>query len=284
MPVQEKGRKRTRIGWFWAHALDDRPWNGPAPPAVVYIYAKSRGNAAIKQQLTGYHGTLQVDGYGAYKSLLKASPRSDMGNRQISLAFCMAHARRKFTDIYKKTASPIARSIFEQIGLLYAVEARIRGTSAEHRLEVRRAETAPLMAALKTMLDDALPQLSAKSALAGAIKYALAHWSGLNLFLHDGRFEIDSNTVERTMRAIAISQTFCPCRARRRHVVSVASVFRADGSMRVYGGSGNRQSRSYRRAPRRGDCRSGLDVGSRRLRGVQLGQPSCHRGGARRSP
>jgi len=206
MPVQEKGRKRVRTGWFWAHAVDDRPWNGPAPPAVVYIYAKSRGNAAIKQQLTGYHGTLQVDGYGAYKSLLKASPRSDMGNRQISLAFCMAHARRKFTDIYKKTASPIARSIIEQIGLLYAVEARICGTSAEHRLEVRRAETAPLMAALKTMLDDALPQLSAKSALAGAIKYALAHWSGLNLFLHDGRLEIDSNTVERTMRAIALGR------------------------------------------------------------------------------
>ncbi|MGI4902300.1 MAG: IS66 family transposase [Janthinobacterium lividum] len=38
MPVLEKGRRRTRIGQFWAHAIDDRPWNGPAPPAVIYVY------------------------------------------------------------------------------------------------------------------------------------------------------------------------------------------------------------------------------------------------------
>ncbi|WP_281825074.1 IS66 family transposase [Sphingobium sp. BS19] len=206
MPVQDKSKQRVRTGWFWAHAVDDRPWNGLAPPAVVYIYAQSRGNAAIKQQLAGYHGTLQVDGYGAYKSLIKASSRSDMGNRNIDLAFCMAHARRKFTDIYKKTASPIARSIIEQIGRIYAIEAQIGGTIAEYRLQIRQTETAPLMAQLKVMLNEALPQLSIKSALAGAIQYALTHWDGLNLFLHDGRLEIDSNTVERTMRGIALGR------------------------------------------------------------------------------
>lgn len=202
MPVQEKGKKKTRTGWFWAHAVDDRPWNGPAPPAVCYIYAPSRGVGAIKQQLASYNGTLQVDGYGAYKSLAKSA----RGNREIKLAFCMAHARRKFTDVYKKTASPIARAIIEQIGLIYAVEAGIRGTSAEHRVQTRNAQTAPLMEGLKVMLDEALAQVSTKSLLAGAIKYALGHWAGLNLFLEDGRLELDSNTVERTMRGIALGR------------------------------------------------------------------------------
>ena len=34
------------------------------------------------------------------------------------------------------------------------------------------------------------------SALAQAIRYALNHWSGLILFLDDGRLELDTNTVE----------------------------------------------------------------------------------------
>jgi len=39
MPVLDPGRRRTRICQFWAHAVDDRPWGGPAPPAVAYVFA-----------------------------------------------------------------------------------------------------------------------------------------------------------------------------------------------------------------------------------------------------
>ena len=56
------------------------------------------------------------------------------------------------------------------------------------------------------MLEEALAQVSAKSLLAGAIKYTLGHWAGLNLFLEDGRLELDNNTVERTMRGIALGR------------------------------------------------------------------------------
>jgi hypothetical protein len=35
MPVLQKGRRRTRKCQLWAHAVDDRPWQGPAAPAVV---------------------------------------------------------------------------------------------------------------------------------------------------------------------------------------------------------------------------------------------------------
>ena len=38
LPVLEKGRRRTRKCQLWAHAVDDRPWQGPAPPAVAYVF------------------------------------------------------------------------------------------------------------------------------------------------------------------------------------------------------------------------------------------------------
>ena len=41
------------------------------------------------------------------------------------------------------------------------------------------------------------------STLAEAIRYALSRWTGLSLFLDDGRVEINSNVVERSIRPLA---------------------------------------------------------------------------------
>ena len=49
-----------------------------------------------------------------------------------------------------------------------------------------------------------------QSSLVEAIKYMLGHWAGLTVFLEDGRIEVDTNTVERTMRPIATRRSFCP--------------------------------------------------------------------------
>lgn len=62
------------------------------------------------------------------------------------------------------------------------------------------------METLKVMLEESLAQISSKSTLANAIRYTLGHWAGLNLFLTDGRLEVDNNTVERSMRAIALGR------------------------------------------------------------------------------
>ena len=44
VPVLDPGRGRTKQGYFWAIARDDRPWGGDLPPAVVYSYAPGRGH------------------------------------------------------------------------------------------------------------------------------------------------------------------------------------------------------------------------------------------------
>ena len=202
MPVLEKGRKSVRIHQLWAHAIDDRPWNGPAPPAVVYIFAKSRSGREIRSQLAGYSGIVQVDAYSAYTSLTK--PGRNAG--PITLAYCTAHARRKFTDVYKKAPTAFGRDVIERFAKIYAVEAEIRGTSADNRRKVRQDKTVSMMSELKLCLENGLTQISTKSAMAGAIRYTLSHWVGLTAFLDDGRIEIDSNTVERAMRPIALGR------------------------------------------------------------------------------
>jgi hypothetical protein len=87
--------------------------------------------------------------------------------------------------------------------VVYAIEAEIRGSSAEQRLAARRTRTAPLMEALKARLTAMVGQLFSQSKLAN---YALNHWHGLTLFLRDGRVEVDSNSVERSMRPIAMGR------------------------------------------------------------------------------
>ena len=119
MPVLDPGRGRPRTCQFWAHAMDDRPWGGPSPPAVAYVFADGRGTDKIAPQLAGFSGILQVDGYAAYKALARDH------NGAILLAFCLAHARRKFVQVYKSTMSPFAYEVMQRLQAVYAIEAEI---------------------------------------------------------------------------------------------------------------------------------------------------------------
>ncbi len=52
-------------------------------------------------------------------------------------------------------------------------------------------------------------QVSVKSGLAKAIKYALGHWKALTRYCDDGRIEIDNNTAERSIRPLAKGRSLC---------------------------------------------------------------------------
>jgi transposase len=202
LPVLDRTRRRTRIARLWSYAVDDRPWGGPAPPAVVYLYAEDRRGRHVDEHLAGFNGVLQVDAYAGYNRLT----RRERAGGPVGLAFCLAHARRKFFEIHKATDCPVSAEALQRFGAIYAIEARIRGSSAEERLRVRQAETQKLFDALKPWLLDRLAEISVKSTLAKAIRYTLGHWSGLGLFLTDGRVEVDNNTVERTIRPISLGR------------------------------------------------------------------------------
>ena len=200
-PVLDPGRGRVKKGQLWAYAADERPWAGRAPPGVAYVYAPDRKHARPAEHLAGFSGILQVDGYGAYAELAQ---RGD-----IALAFCWSHVRRQFYEIQVKTPAPIATEALVRIAALYAIEADIRGLAADERRQARQRRTKPLVDDLRLWLEAQLAAVSGKSTIAGAIRYALSRWEGLTRFLDDGRIEIDSNVVERSIRPIAMTESLC---------------------------------------------------------------------------
>ena len=106
-PVLDPGRGRTKQGYFWAIARDDRPWGGTDPPAIAYSYAPGRGTVHGLKLLERYRGIVQCDGYAAYKKIAAAPGEA------ITLAFCWAHLRRRFFDIAKSGDAPIASEALE---------------------------------------------------------------------------------------------------------------------------------------------------------------------------
>jgi transposase len=201
LPVLDPGNGRTKTGRLWCYAVDNRPWQGPGHPVAAYVYSEDRKAEHPAIHLKGFRGLLQVDGYAGFGCLVKAA--TDSG---LQLAFCWAHTRRKFYDIHVATKSPLAEEALRRIAALYEIETEIRRRTAEQRCAVRRALSRPLVQAMHAWLTETLGRISGRSALAQAIRYALNHWSGLVLFLDDGRLEMDTNTVERAMRPVALGR------------------------------------------------------------------------------
>ena len=201
-PVLDPGRGRTKTGYLWAIARDERPFGGTAPPGVVFCYADGRGSKHATDFLKGFSGTLQVDGYTGYNALTKPCRNSG----PVKLAYCWAHARRKLKEVHDRDSSPIAAEGLKRIKAFYKIETEIRGQSAETRRAVRQERTAPLMAEFEDWLGTLRSRISRKSRLGEKLAYIAKHMDGLKLFLDDGTIEMDSNVVERTIRPIALNR------------------------------------------------------------------------------
>jgi transposase len=201
IPVLDPGRGRTKTGRLWVYTCDDRPWGGPDPPAAVYFYSPDRKSERPASHLERFHGVLQVDGYAGFERL---TARGD-----IVLAACWAHTRRKFFDVYEATGSPIAAEALRRIAELYAIETSIRGRTAGERRSVRNTQSRPLVEAMKPWLETQLGRIPGRGGLADAIRYTLSRWPTLCHFLDDGRIELDNNSVERAIRPVAMTESFC---------------------------------------------------------------------------
>jgi transposase len=201
-PVLDPGRGRTKTGYLWAIARDDRPWGGTDPPAVAYLYAPGRGKEHAVRHLAGFSGVLQVDGYAAYDALTDGT----RSGGPVTLALCWSHFRRRFYEIAKGGNAPIASEALQRIGALYEIEAKIRGRPADERRAERQLHARPIIDELKPWLERQLARVSGRSTIAKDIRYGLSRWDRLGSYLDDGRIEIDTNVVERAIRPIALNR------------------------------------------------------------------------------
>jgi transposase len=175
-------------------------WEYSRPAGVVvFDFQMGRGRAGPEAFLKGFKGKLQSDGYNAYAKL---------GEGIVHVA-CMAHVRREFVDVAKVAPlDPLPAEIIKRIGQLYAVEktAREGGLNPEARRQLRQAQSAPLLSALKHRLVQIRQEITPASKLADACDYALGQWSRLEEYLKDGLVEIDNNWCEGAIRPLVLGR------------------------------------------------------------------------------
>jgi transposase len=180
-------------------------WTGSRPGGDVFFHwATSRAAACLDNIIpVDFRGTVQCDGYSAYRAFANGR------NGAVALAGCWAHVRRKFHE--SQEASPrLAGWILRQLQHLYAIEARLRENKAGPalRLAVRAHQSRPVVDRLERVFlrlkagGRHLPQ----SPLGTALDYALGQWAALQVFLGDGRVEIDNNLVENAIRPTALGK------------------------------------------------------------------------------
>ena len=199
--VLDPGRGKTKTGYMWTMARDERAWCGADPPGVVYAYAPSRGGKQGEKLLEGFSGTAQVDGYSGYNRLRRA----ERTGGALTLASCWTHARRGMKEVFDSDASPIAKAGLERIAQLYAIEKKIRGQPPATRQAVRWTESAPLVNRFGVWLDEQRSRVSPRSRLGEKLTYIANQWEGLVVFLYDGRVEMDTNFVENRIRPVKLT-------------------------------------------------------------------------------
>lgn len=189
------GHGQTKQGYLWT-ACD------PAGD-VAYLWAISRAADCLNNVIgRAFKGILQCDGYSAYRAFAQ-------GREGIELAGCWAHVRRKFHEALEQAPRP-AGWVLRQIQHLYRIESNLRDSRAGPNLRqaVRSHQSRPIVERIKKTLlhfkasGRHLPQ----SLMGQAIDYTLGQWTTLQVFLREGRVEIDNNLVENAIRPTAVGK------------------------------------------------------------------------------
>lgn len=191
MDPEVKGKCAT--GYLW---LAGRPGGD-----VIFEFHPGRGKEYAKQLMGDFAGYLQRDGYGVYGSLAQEYPN------RFKPCGCMAHARRKLVDALDHQPTQ-AKSLVLEMRKLYLIErhAREEAMTAEQRQGLRTQLAAPILAAMKTRLEEIRPTVLPQSPLGKAVSYALNEWEPLNRYLEDGRLEIDNNLTENALRPSCVGK------------------------------------------------------------------------------
>ena len=192
MLVPGKGKTHRAYLWSYSSTAFD------SLHAVVYDFADSRAAAHPKGFLDGWCGKLVCDDYSGYKGLFTAG---------VIEVGCVAHARRKFNDLWVNHHSALAEEALQLFGKLYDVERQAQELSAEQRQQLRQLQSRPIADKLHEWLVLHRQRATDGTAIAKAIDYSLGRWPALTRFLDDGALPIDNNWIENRIRPIALGRS-----------------------------------------------------------------------------
>jgi len=192
MLVPGKGKTHRAYIWSYSSTAFD------ALHAVVYDFAESRAGVHPQAFLEGWSGKLVCDDYAGYKALFTAG-RTEIG--------CLAHARRKFHDLWTHHKSRVAEEALKFFATLYELERQAQALSTGERQQLRTSQSRPIVDKLHEWLTLQRSRATDGTAIAKAIDYSLGRWPALIRFLDDGTLPIDNNWVENRIRPIALGRS-----------------------------------------------------------------------------
>ncbi len=194
-PIPVKSKKRrgsTYNGYLWVY-VDDKH-------NVVFDFTPTRSREGpLKFLGIAYSGYVQADAYSGYDEFFRKSDATEVG--------CNSHARRKFD--YSLDTDPVrAARMLVLWGRLYDIErkAKDENYSSEQLLEARQKEAKPILAEIKTVLNEYKDQALPKSPIGKAVTYSLNQWEALNRYVDDPILDIDNNLSERILRMVVIGR------------------------------------------------------------------------------
>src|SRR5579871_2126928 len=160
VPMLKPGLKRTHRAYLWSYSSSEYD----EVPAVIYDFAESRSGQHARDFLGGWQGKLVCDDYSGYKALF------EHGVIEVG---CMAHARRKFHDLYANHRSELAEEALRYFAALYEIEcfAREEKRDTQGRLQLRQQRSKPIADALRQWMTRQRGQVPDGSATAKAIEY-----------------------------------------------------------------------------------------------------------------
>lgn len=189
--------KGSAKGYFWVSHVPKGD--------TVYHWAPGRGYEHLKRWVpSGFTGIIQTDDYAVYSKL--------SGECAVEAhAHCWAHVRRRFIKALETGECPVRlRWIVHQIGLLYAIEKKLRENHAGPALRtaVRQNESRLILNRIFRLWDRMFKsgRIKPKSLTGEAIAYALRQRDGLHVYVEHGRVEIDNNPIENAIRPAALGR------------------------------------------------------------------------------
>ncbi|WP_418319047.1 IS66 family transposase [Piscinibacter sakaiensis] len=192
------GNKKTHKAYIWTYCTTRLN----ATKAVVFNFAETRSGENVRDFLglegdKPWKGTLVTDGFSGYRATFE---------RGVTEAGCVAHARRKFHELWANHKSKVGEQALRYFQLLFRIEDDIAECTAEERRRIRQRKSRRVAAALHRWLIRQRLQVPDGSATAKAIDYSLKRWAALTRYIGDGDLPISNNWVENQIRPIALGR------------------------------------------------------------------------------
>jgi transposase len=194
VPQLDPGKGKTKRAYLWAYRSNNLE---PGAPIVVFEFQPSRSGAHAQTFLANWQGHLMVDDYGGYKHLFKQG---------ITELACLAHARRKFFDLYAANQHPLAQEALQRIAELYQLESEAMNYSTQERQRWRAEHAKPRLDAMHLWLLQTRKTSAEGGALSRAMDYSLKRWPAILRYADSGHLPIDNNPIENAIRPIAIGK------------------------------------------------------------------------------